>query len=94
MTAAEEQVFDIRTHVVCDCCFCGVKRRPDGKHEASYEGRGVHRDVYRMGDIIMKLSTDVKETQIGSNRLEAEALKKKQKIFVRLYVCFLKATAL
>jgi len=73
MTAAEEQVFDVRTHVVCDCCFCGVKRQPDGKHEASYESRGVHRDGYRIGDIIMKLSTDVKETEIGINRLEAEA---------------------
>ena len=58
----------------------GVACLPDGRHEASYESRGVHRDVYSIGDIIMKLSTDVKETKIGSNRLEAEALKK-HKVF-------------
>ena len=57
----------------------GLACLPDGRHEASYEGRGVHRDVYRIGDIIMKLSTDVKETKIGSNRLEAEALKKNKR---------------
>ena len=54
----------------------GVLCLPDGRYDASYEGRGAHRDVYRIGDIIMKLSTPVKENNIGSNRLEAEALKK------------------
>ena len=44
----------------------------DGRHEASYEGRGAHRDVYRIGDIIMKLSTDAKEKEFSSNQLEAE----------------------
>jgi hypothetical protein len=57
----------------------GVLCLPDGQHDASYEGRGAHRDVYRIGDIIMKLSTDVKETEIGINRLEAEALKKNKR---------------
>ena len=54
----------------------GVLCLPDGRHDASYEGRGAHRDVYRIGDIIMKLSIFAKENTIGSNRLEAEALKK------------------
>ena len=70
-----------------------VKRPPDGKHDASYEGRRVHRDVYRIGDITMKLSTDVREAKTGNNRLEAAALKK-QTIFNRLHVCFLNETAL
>ena len=56
----------------------GVLRLPDGRHDASYEGRGAHRDVYRIGDILMKLSIFAKENTIGSNRLEAEALKKKR----------------
>ena len=54
----------------------GVKCLPDGKHDASYEGRGAHRDVYRVGDVIMKLCTDAKERQTSGNQLEAEALKK------------------
>ena len=33
----------------------GVLCLPDGRYDASYEGRGAHRDVYRIGDIIMKL---------------------------------------
>ena len=53
----------------------GVLCLPDGRHDASYEGRGAHRDVYRIGDIIMKLSIFSKENTIGSNRLEAAALK-------------------
>ena len=53
----------------------GVLCLPDGRHDASYEGRGAHRDVYRIGDIIMKLTKLTKENAIGSNRLEAEALK-------------------
>ena len=53
----------------------GVKYLPDGKHDASYEGRGARRDVYRIGNIIMKLSTLAKENNFGSNRLEAAALK-------------------
>jgi hypothetical protein len=47
----------------------------DGQHEASYIGRGVHRDVYRVGDVIMKLATVATEEQLCSNFLEAEALK-------------------
>ena len=47
----------------------------DGRHEATYEGRGAHRDVYRIGNVIMKLSTPAKEEQWGSNKLEAVALK-------------------
>ena len=39
----------------------------DGRHEAKYEGRGAHRDVYRIGDIAMKLCTDAKENEFGSN---------------------------
>ena len=58
--------------VVCRNVTC----LSDGRHEASYEGRGAHRDVYRIGDIVMKLCTDAKETEFGSNRLEAECLKK------------------
>ena len=54
----------------------GVMCLSDGRHDAFYEGRGAHRDVYRIGNIIMKLSTFAKEDNIGSSRLEAEALKK------------------
>ena len=46
----------------------------DGQHEASYIGRGVHRDVYRVGDVIMKLATVATEEQLCSNFLEAAAL--------------------
>ena len=49
--------------VVCRNVAC----LSDGRHEASYEGRGAHRDVYRIGDIVMKLSTDVKEKEFSSN---------------------------
>ena len=42
---------------------------PDGRHDAKYEGRGAHRDVYRIGDIVMKLSTDAKEKEFSSNQL-------------------------
>jgi hypothetical protein len=58
--------------VVCSNVAC----LSDGRHEASYEGRGAHRDVYRIGDIIMKLSTDAKEKLFSSNQLEAERLRK------------------
>ena len=71
----------------------GVLCLPDGRHDASYEGRGAHRDVYRIGDIIMKLSKFAKENAIGSNRLEAEALKKPM-ILNRPHVCFFKARVL
>ena len=33
----------------------GVACLQDGKHEASYEARGAHRVVYRIGTVIMKL---------------------------------------
>ena len=39
----------------------------DGRHEAKYEGRGAHRDVYRIGDFVMKLCTDSREEKFGSN---------------------------
>ena len=48
----------------------------DGRHDAKYEGRGAHRDVYRIGDYVLKLCTDAKEKMFGSNRLEADCLKK------------------
>ena len=54
----------------------GVACLQDGKHEASYEGRGAHRDVYRIGNVIMKLCTVIKENQSRSILLEAEALKR------------------
>ena len=47
----------------------------DGEHEASYIGHDAHRDVYRVGDVIMKLATVATEEQLSSNSLEAEALK-------------------
>ena len=53
----------------------GVICLSDGRHDAFYEGRGAHRDVYRIGNIIMKLTSRAKEEQFGSNRLEAAALK-------------------
>ena len=43
-------------------CLC------DGRHDAKYEGRGAHRDVYRIGDFVMKLCTDAKEKEFGCNR--------------------------
>jgi hypothetical protein len=46
----------------------------DGRHDAKYEGRGAHRDVYRIGDVVLKLCTDAKEKMFGSNRLEADCL--------------------
>ena len=52
----------------------GVACLQDGEHEAFYEGRGAHRDVYRIGNVIMKLCTEAKEQQFRSNRLEAEEL--------------------
>ena len=48
----------------------------DGQHEASYIGRGVHRDVYRVGDVIMKLAAIATESRLCSNFMEAEALKR------------------
>jgi len=53
----------------------GVMCLHDGQHDASYEGRGAHRDVYRIGNVIMKLCTDAKERHTNSNQLEAECLK-------------------
>ena len=42
----------------------GVVCLQDGEHEASYEGRSAHRDVYRVGDVIMKLATVATEEQL------------------------------
>ena len=53
----------------------GVVCLQDGDHEASYIGRGAHRDVYRVGDVIMKLAAVATDNQLCSNFLEAEALK-------------------
>ena len=57
----------------------GVTCLPNGKHVASYEGRCAHRDVYRIGDIFMKLCADAKERLTSSSQLEAEALKKNER---------------
>ena len=53
----------------------GVVCLQDGEHEACYIGRGAHRDVYRVGDVIMKLAAIATDNQYCSNFMEAEALK-------------------
>ena len=53
----------------------GVVCLQDGEHEASYEGCSAHRDVYRVGNVTLKLATVATEKQLRSNFLEAEALK-------------------
>ena len=68
----------------------GVICLSDGRHDAFYEGRGAHRDVYRIGNVIVKLSTRAKEEQFGSNKLEAAALKTTDDL-QQIHVCFLKA---
>ena len=58
--------------VVCRNIACLA----DGDHHAVYEGRGAHRDVYRIGaDRIMKLCDNMKENKQLHNRREVEALK-------------------
>jgi len=56
----------------------GLDCLQDGRHAASYGGRDKHRDVYRIGNIIMKLCTLDREKQFHSNMSEAEALRKTQ----------------
>ena len=53
----------------------GVVCLQDGEHEASYIGRSAHRDVYRVGDAIMKLAAVATDQRLCSNFWEAEALK-------------------
>jgi hypothetical protein len=65
----------------------------DGEHEASYIGHDAQRDVYRVGDVIMKLATVATEEQLSSNSLEAEALKG-QKLLNKRRACSFKGCAL
>jgi hypothetical protein len=33
----------------------GIPKVPDGRYTGVYEGRGAHRDVYKVGNYILKL---------------------------------------
>ena len=58
----------------------GLNLFSDGAREAIYEGRGAHRDVYRVGSFILKLSTDAKERLFESNELEAKCLRSTEQL--------------
>ena len=54
---------------------CGLPCLPDGRHHAAYEGRGAHRDVYRIGEgFVLKLCMSESEERHQCNHHEAAAL--------------------
>ena len=54
---------------------CGLPCLDDGLHPAVYEGRGAHRDVYRIGEgFVLKLCTSESEGTQRCNQREADAL--------------------
>ena len=53
----------------------GLPCVPNGQRDASYEGRGAHRDVYRIGEgFVLKLCTSDSEERHQCNHHEAAAL--------------------
>ena len=54
---------------------CGLPDLPDGQHDASYEGRGACRDVYRVGEgLVLKLCKIEVDERLQCNQNEAAAL--------------------
>jgi len=54
---------------------CGLPCLDDGPHPAVYEGRGAHRDVYRIGKgLVLRLCTSESEERHQCNHHEAAAL--------------------
>ena len=54
---------------------CGLPDLPDGQRDASYEGRGACRDVYRVGEgFVLKLCKIEVEARSQCNQHEAAAL--------------------
>ncbi len=52
----------------------GIPSIQDGRYNAQYEGRGAHRDVYKLGNYILKLERPDPQGGFPSNREEANSL--------------------
>jgi hypothetical protein len=52
----------------------GIPQVPDGRYMGVYEGRGAHRDVYKVGNYILKLERKDAEGRYASNTEEARSL--------------------
>ena len=52
----------------------GIPQVPDGRYMGVYEGRGAHRDVYKVGNYILKLERKDDEGRSASNTEEARSL--------------------
>ena len=52
----------------------GIQTVQDGRYKAEYEGRGAHRDVYKLGNYILKLERPDPQGALSSNQEEAKAL--------------------
>ena len=54
--------------------ICGIQTVQDGRYEAEYEGRGRHRDVYKLGNYILKLERLDPQGACNSNKEEMNSL--------------------